>query len=115
MLLQQIQRLMSSYANTDLASIDVGQAMVEITEVVRSQGLALPPSITMHGRGLVTLEGVVAESRPAPTWWVSSASTSEKQVANIASLSGKLKEALSNSAMSAQAATPPAQAAERHP
>ena len=105
MLLQQIQRLMSSYANTDLASIDVGQAMVEITEVVRSQGLALPPSITMLGRGFVTLEGVLAEIAPGTNVVGILGEHVEKQVANIASLSGKLKEALSNSAMSAQAAT----------
>lgn len=105
LLLQQIQRLMSSYASADLASIDVGQVMVEITEIVRSQGLSLPPSITMLGRGFVTLEGVLAEV--APNTNVVSILTEHvaKQLANISSVSAKLREALSQTAASAQAAT----------
>ncbi len=105
LLLQQIQRLMGSYANADLASIDVGQAMVEVVEVVRSQGLTLPPSITMLGRGFVTLEGVLAEIAPNTNVVGILGEHVEKQVANIASLSAKLKEALSNTAASAQAST----------
>lgn len=105
LLLQQIQRLMNSYASADLASIDVGQVMVEITEIVRSQGLSLPPSITMLGRGFVTLEGVLAEV--APNTNVVSILTDHvaKQLANISSVSAKVREALSQTATSAQAAT----------
>ena len=105
LLLQQIQRLMGSYANADLASIDIGQAMVEVVEVVRSQGFALPPSITMLGRGFVTLEGVLAEIAPNTNVVGILGEHVERQMANIASVSAKLKEALSNSAASARAAT----------
>lgn len=105
LLLQQIQRLTSSYASADLASIDVGQAMVEIFEVVRDQGLSLPPSITMLGRGFVTLEGVLAEIAPSTNVVGILTEHVGKQLANVSSISAKMREAFSNSTASAQAAT----------
>ena len=105
LLLQQIQRLMNSYASADLASIDIGQAMVEVVEIVRSQGLALPPSITMLGRGFVTLEGVLAEIAPATNVVGILSEHVGRQLTNVSSVSAKVREAFSNSAASAQAAT----------
>lgn len=105
LLLQQIQRLMSSYAGADLASIDVGQALVEIVELVRSQGLALPPSITMLGRGFVTLEGVLAEIAPQTNVVGILFEHVKRQLENISSVATKTREAFTNAAASAAAST----------
>lgn len=64
LLLDQIDSLLSSYASTDLASINVGQAFVEIIEILRSQNLVMTSSFTMLARGLLTLEGVLADIAP---------------------------------------------------
>lgn len=105
LLLQQIQRLMSSYAGADLASIDIGQALVEIVELVRSQGLALPPSITMLGRGFVTLEGVLAEIAPQTNVVGILSEHVKQQLENISSVAAKTREAFANAAASATAST----------
>lgn len=63
-LLQQISSLLASYASADLADINVGTALLDVIEVVRSQNLTLPASLTMLARGMVTLEGVLVDIAP---------------------------------------------------
>ena len=63
-LLRQLDAMLARYASSELESLDVGDAFSDVTEVMRSQGLAMPPSLTMLGRGFLTLEGVLTDLAP---------------------------------------------------
>lgn len=64
LLLEQIDALLTSYASASLSDISVGAAFVEIIEILRSQNLVMSSSFTMLARGLLTLEGVLADIAP---------------------------------------------------
>ncbi|HIW76027.1 MULTISPECIES: ABC1 kinase family protein [Gordonibacter] len=63
-LLDQLGQLVASYATANLASINVGQALLDVFDVLRSQNLAMPPSFTLLARGMVTIEGVLVDIAP---------------------------------------------------
>lgn len=65
MLVRQLDQLISAYGAADLSSLNMGSAFTEVIEVLRGQRLFLPPSLTMLARGLLALEGVLADVAPS--------------------------------------------------
>ncbi len=63
-LMGQIANLLNQYGTSDLSDLNVGQAFLDVIEVLRSQGLIMTPSVTMLARGLLTLEGVLSDIAP---------------------------------------------------
>ncbi len=63
-LLSQMTVLLQKYGNADLSDINIGVMFEEVIEVMRSQNLIVAPSVTMLARGVMTLEGVLAEIAP---------------------------------------------------
>ena len=63
-LLSQMDALLTEYGTADLRDINMGAAFQEIVEVLRTQNLIMVPSVTMLARGVVTIEGVMAELDP---------------------------------------------------
>lgn len=113
LLLQQVDRLLRSYTNADLASLDVGAIMVDVIEIVRTQNLALPPSITMLGRGLTALEGVLAEVAPQTNVAQILAQHVKSQLGDGETFKNLLRDTAFDAALSTQAATRlPKQASE---
>ena len=64
LLMSQIAGLLNQYGTSDLNDLNVGQAFLDVIEVLRSQGLVMTPSVTMLARGLLTLEGVLSDLAP---------------------------------------------------
>ena len=54
----------TEYGTADLRDINMGAAFQEIVEMLRTQNLIMVPSVTMLARGVVTIEGVMAELDP---------------------------------------------------
>lgn len=63
-LLSQMDALLTEYGTADLRDINMGAAFQEIVEMLRTQNLIMVPSVTMLARGVVTIEGVMAELDP---------------------------------------------------
>lgn len=63
-LLDQLGRLVASYATANLAAINVGQALLDVFDILRTQNLAMPSSFTLLARGMVTIEGVLVDIAP---------------------------------------------------
>ncbi len=63
-LLDRLGQLLASYATVNLADINVGQALLDVFDVLRAQNLAMPPSFTLLARGMVTIEGVLVDIAP---------------------------------------------------
>lgn len=63
-LLSQMTVLLQKYGNADLSDINIGVLFEEVIEVMRSQNLVVAPSVTMLARGVMTIEGVLAEIAP---------------------------------------------------
>ncbi len=63
-LYSQMAALLQKYGNADLSDINIGTLLEEVIEVMRSQNLIVVPSVTMLARGVMTIEGVLAEIAP---------------------------------------------------
>lgn len=63
-LLDQLGQLVASYATANLAAINVGQALLDVFGILRTQNLSMPPSFTLLARGMVTIEGVLVDIAP---------------------------------------------------
>ena len=105
LLLDQLSGLLSQYASADLADINVGAAMLDIIEILRSQNLTLPSSLTMLARGAVTIEGVLVDISPKTSVVDIISNHVKKQAFTIENASSKAKELLMATAASAEAAT----------
>lgn len=64
-LLSDVDNLLSRYASLDIGSINMGQAMEDFMEVAASHGITMSRGITLVGRGLITLEGVLSHLCPS--------------------------------------------------
>ncbi len=58
-LLDILDRVIDQYASTDVANIDIGAFLTDITLAMRECKVELPSCLTAVARGLVTLEGTV--------------------------------------------------------
>lgn len=59
MLLSTLDRILDQYATTDVANIDIGAFLTDITAAMRECKVELPSCLTAVARGLVTLEGTL--------------------------------------------------------
>ncbi len=60
-MLADLDLLLASYASCDVADLDVGQLLADVMNVTRNSQVTLPTSVTNVSRGIVTIEGTVAE------------------------------------------------------
>ncbi len=63
-ILDALTKMLAKYRKAALGDIDVGAVFSEMVEIMRSEKVAVIPSVTMLGRGLVTLEGLVSDIAP---------------------------------------------------
>ena len=63
-LLQEVDRLVALYSAVAVEDLNVGQAFVDLIDLLRKHNMTLPSAFTMLGRGLLTIEGVIAEIAP---------------------------------------------------
>lgn len=64
-LYNDIDLMMTKYASTDFASINLGRFIVELNDLTNRHRIGLPEGISMLGRGLMTIEGVLADLDPS--------------------------------------------------
>lgn len=105
LLLDQISALLARYASADLADINVGTALLDVIELMRTQNLALPSSLTMLARGAVTIEGVLVDIAPKASIVEIISEHVKKQQFSPNGVEAKAKELLMASAASAEATT----------
>ncbi len=63
-LYNDLEMLVDRYGSMDFASINLGQLMMEMVDVTNRNHIGLPEGLSMLGRGLVTLEGVLSDADP---------------------------------------------------
>lgn len=60
-MLADLDLIIDSYASVDVADIDIGQLLASILSLTRTSKVTLPTSVTSVSRGIVTMEGTIAE------------------------------------------------------
>lgn len=65
LLLRQLSGLVRVYTSVELSKLDMGACLYDIIELLRSQNLILPASLTMLARGAVAIEGVLSDVSPS--------------------------------------------------
>ncbi len=63
-LTEDIEELLNRYGSAELSSLNVGQMFADLLLIAEANGLSMPAGISMLGRGMVTLEGVVSKIDP---------------------------------------------------
>ncbi len=63
-LYRDIEDLLEKYGSADLGSMDLARVCEDLTEVMKTNGIAMPGGLTMLARGLATIEGVIADLSP---------------------------------------------------
>lgn len=63
-LYRDIEELLERYGAVGLGDMDVAQVFQDLTEVMKTNHISMPGSLTMLARGLTTVEGVVAALNP---------------------------------------------------
>lgn len=104
-LLQQMQELLDSYGNADLADVDVGKALMDIVEILRTQNLSINSSFTMLARGFMTIEGVVTRLSPDASIIQIVSQHMQRKALSIGSITQKTKQMTVQAAHSAESAT----------
>ncbi|MCI9272573.1 MAG: AarF/ABC1/UbiB kinase family protein [Clostridiales bacterium] len=56
--------MLLKYGDLDLGSINLGQMVQELLELAKNHGIGMPAGVTMLGRGVMTIEGVLAACCP---------------------------------------------------
>lgn len=52
------------YGDLDLGSLNMGQMLEELMDLAKTNGIALPAGLSMLGRGVMTIEGVITACSP---------------------------------------------------
>lgn len=104
-LLQQMEELLNSYASADLEDINIGEAFMDVIEILRSQNLAINPSFTMLARGFMTIEGVVADLSPTTNIVKIVSDHIQKKTLTLDAMLQKMKEMSIQTAHSIDAGT----------
>ena len=60
-MLSDLDVMLASYASCEVADIDIGQMLTSIMSLTRASRVTLPSSVTNVSRGIVTMEGTIAE------------------------------------------------------
>ncbi|MBQ9069655.1 MAG: AarF/ABC1/UbiB kinase family protein [Eggerthellaceae bacterium] len=63
-MLADLDSLLASYGAADVADLDIGAMLSDVLALTRACKVTLPPSITNVSRGIVTIEGTVADFIP---------------------------------------------------
>ena len=63
-LYEEIRIFVDRYGNSDLADLNLGKIMSEVMDIAAKNHIALPNSITMLVRGVLTIEGVLEVCSP---------------------------------------------------
>ena len=63
-LYRDIEAMLDKYGSADLGTMDLAEVFEDMTSVMKTNGIAMPSSLTMLARGLATIEGVVADLSP---------------------------------------------------
>ena len=63
-LFADVDAMLNEYLDMDIASMDLGQMVQQVLELAKKYRISMPPGVTMLGRGLMTIEGVVADICP---------------------------------------------------
>ncbi len=105
LLLDKLSSLLSTYGSTDLSDINIGTAFLDIIEVMRGQNLKISPSFTMLARGLLTLEGVLADLAPSINVVDIVSEHVKKQLFELDNIERKAKDLAGGTTASAEAAT----------
>ena len=63
-LYNDVDLMMTKYANAEFASINLGKFIVELNDLTNRHHIGMPQGISMLGRGLMTIEGVLADVNP---------------------------------------------------
>ena len=59
-----IEEMMTRYAAEELGNIDIGMFVMEFLHVAEENGLVMPTGVSMLGRGILTIEGVLSRVSP---------------------------------------------------
>ncbi|MGI5893879.1 MAG: ABC1 kinase family protein [Candidatus Merdivicinus sp.] len=63
-LYNDIDLIMTKYATADFASINLGRFIMELNDLTNRHHIGMPEGVSMLGRGLMTIEGVLADINP---------------------------------------------------
>lgn len=63
-LYNDIDLMMTKYATADFASINLGRFIIELNDLTNRHHIGMPEGVSMLGRGLMTIEGVLADINP---------------------------------------------------
>ena len=63
-LYRDIEILLQTYAAEDLKTLELSRVFRDMINIMKENGIEIPPSLTMLMRGLTTAEGVVADLSP---------------------------------------------------
>ncbi|OPX83811.1 MAG: putative protein kinase UbiB [Pelotomaculum sp. PtaB.Bin104] len=63
-LYEDLESLLARYGDMDFAGLHLGQIMEEVMDILVFHQISLPAGISMLGRGIVTIEGVLAVLSP---------------------------------------------------
>jgi len=59
-----VDAMMSEYMRMDIGSMNLSELIKKVLDLAKKHGLAMPAGVTMLGRGVGTLEGLVADISP---------------------------------------------------
>ena len=102
-LLQEVQALLARYGSANVADINVGQALIEVVDVLHKYNLALPSALTMMARGFLALEGVIADISPNANLVGIITEHVQEQMFTIDAARAKTKEMFATSMAAAEA------------
>ncbi len=63
-MLADLDLMLSSYASCDIADLDIGQFLADMLALMRASKVTLPTSVSNVSRGIVTIEGTIADFIP---------------------------------------------------
>ena len=102
-LLQQVEMLLARYGSVSMEDLNVGEAMVDLVDLLQRYNLALPSALTSLARGFLTLEGVVSEIAPQASLVAIISKHVEAQITDLSGAKEKAKEMIASTIASAEA------------
>lgn len=63
-LYNDIDLMMTKYACTDFSSLNLGSLLMELNDLTNRHRIGMPEGVSLLGRGVVTIEGLLAETNP---------------------------------------------------
>lgn len=60
-----VDAMLSQYLEMSLADMDLGQMAQQVLELAKKHHISMPPGVTMVARGMLTIEGVLADVCPS--------------------------------------------------